>query len=129
MQVKVAGSKYCSRRCAGLAQRKQSSPLPGAKAAYYAAHQRALDDAMEQLRESTDDVGRVPLTAVRSVLSEALERRWSAGYATALQRRRFSRLRLSRSVIDEFLGSRFGSAFVTGELSPEALAGLSFSSK
>lgn len=134
VQVKKAGSKYCCHAHAVLARPKSSRvTAPGARAIAAAGRRKAYEEAAAALRVYADEHGRVPLTAVLAVVFEQLDRRYDqgkhAGYVIGQRQARQLRLKQSRGALDEFLGSRFGKAFVAGELSPQALARFEFGGK
>lgn len=131
LQVKKAGSKYCSIAHAAASRSKESRVTePGARAVRDAARHRAYEDAAAALRVFADEHGRVPLTAVLAVVFDKMDSRYdrgrATGYAVGVKQARQLRLKQSRAKLDEFLGTRFGKAFVTGDLKPEALAKFEF---
>ena len=130
LQVKKAGNTYCSVAHAAASRPKapREAVVPGAKA----THQRARAAARVRLaaRLPSDAQGRVDVGVAIQVALDARDESYRAGYHAALmrQRKHVHRLRLtqSRAALDEFLGSRFGKGFITGDLRPEDLANFSF---
>lgn len=131
-QVKKAGSTYCSishgarARC----QTVKTVVEPGARAVYRTARAKDVERLTLQLRKMADEHGRVPLIAVVPVAMAIGDVRYQRGYATGRSKLRFEtrklRLTASKSALDEFLGSRFGKRFITGELRPDDLAKFKF---
>ncbi len=131
VQVKRAGSTYCSCAHAAAARPPRvARPEPGARARHQQARTAAKDRLQDALQLVADDQGRVPLLmAVRMTLEardEGYARGYSAGHEKQRSRGHKLRLETSRHAVNEFLGTRFGKAFIMGNLRPEDLANFSF---
>jgi len=132
VQVKKAGNTFC---CHDHAVRARTTPrvtAPGAKARFVQARQQ-VQDALWAVLSSQAVAGCLdPAAALHSCML-VLDKRYTTGYhaglAAAQKRARALRLTESRAALDQFLGSRFGKAFVGGNLSPDALARFKFGGK
>ncbi len=129
-QVKRAGSKFCSTAHAAQARTTTRVTAPGARAHFTQTRQKDIDALTQALVDAADDVGRVPVTTAVSLAATLADKRYDIGYRAAAEKTRSYarklRLTLAADAVNMFLGSRFGNAFVSGELSPEDLAKFSF---
>ncbi len=134
-QVKKAGSRFCSLSHAARnrVQTTKAVVEPGARATYRAARAKDEDRLLAQLRMLVDDHGRVSLLAVLPVAMHVADARYARGYAAGRAKRRFDvrklRLTESKAALETFMGSRFGKAFIGGDLSPDDLAKFTFGFK
>jgi hypothetical protein len=135
-QVKRAGNRFCSCSHAALARyatRPNHKPELGARERYRKAKAEALDKLKTNLLAFADEFGRISITAAMPWLDRFADERHTRGQLTAQARLRYHHRKLrmieSRNKLDEFLGTRFGKHFVTGELSPRELARFRFGGK
>lgn len=131
VQVKRAGSTYCS--CAHAAAARPpgvARPEPGARARHQQARTAAKDRLQDALQLVADDQSRVPLLMAVMTALDARDEGYARGYTAGHEKKRFQghklRLETSRHALNEFLGGRFGKAFIMGDLRPEDLANFSF---
>lgn len=134
VQVKRAGSTYCS--CAHAAAARPpgvARPEPGARAKHQQARTSAKDRLQDALQLVADDQRRVPLLMAVMTALDARDEGYVRGYTAGHEKQRFKghklRLESSRHAVYEFLGTKFGKAFILGALSPEDLANFSFGGK
>lgn len=113
-----------------LARTTPAVTEPGARQKARLARQRVLDQLQEELSRVSDAMGRVPLTALMPLVAKTLDQRYERGYTAGLltgrRPSRMLRLTLSQDSLKQFLGTRFGKAFMNGQLSPDALANFKF---
>lgn len=128
-QVRRAGNTFCSHAHAVLARTAPRDTGPASRARRQAARQALLDQlqaALEQVAAGGPVPVPVALPIVAGQLDAQYEKGYHAGLLTAQKRTRALRLTESQASVERFLGSRFGKAFIGGQLSPNALARFRF---
>jgi hypothetical protein len=130
VQVKKAGNRYCCAQHAAAARPAGHARVaPGSRARHQAAVGRLAAHLRAALVGQAED-GRVTIDAAVQVALDAAQARYDRGYTAGYARMRHEtsalRLQLSKAALDDFLGSRFGNGFITGDLKPAELAKFKF---